>query len=215
MPNQQLTRWNRVEKKGTRCRPAGVIRSSGLEHQQVAGVSVGFGTARKWWKKHGSDKNLTEFYEISPNPVKISLDSMRFRKIWSKSHWIRWDFAKSSQNLTRSKGNSAEIWKNITGIWVFSPDFGKFWPKLEIFRLVRVLREDNQNPIRHNRFLVMKTRWSSWVGRFQVRSGRFFEWVGYSDEYEQLSVRTGVYYIVGGFMNFLLIKLKIQKILKL
>ena len=64
-------------------------------------------------------------------------------------------------------------------------------------------------------FLVMKTRWSSWVGRFRVRSGRFFEWVRYSDEYGQPSVRTGVYYIVGGFMNFLLIKLKIQKILKL
>ena len=96
----------------------------------------------------------------------------------------------------------------MVGIWVFSLDSGKFWPELEIFQSVQVLREDNQNLIRQNRFLVMKTRWSSWVGRF-------FEWVGYSDEYGQPSVRTGVYYIVGGFMNFLLIKLKIQKILKL
>ena len=103
----------------------------------------------------------------------------------------------------------------MVGIWVFSPDSRKFWPELEIFQSVRVLREDNQNPIHQNWFLVMKTRWSSWVGRFRVSFGRFFEWVRYSDEYGQPSVRTGVYYIVGGFMNFLLIKLKIQKILKL
>ena len=37
VPNPELTHRNRVEKKGTRRRPAGVIGSGGLEHQRVAG----------------------------------------------------------------------------------------------------------------------------------------------------------------------------------
>ena len=92
MPNPELTRRNRVEKKGTRRRPVEVIGSGGSEHQRVAGGSVGFKMARKRWKKHRSSENLIGVYEIS---------------------------ARSSQNLIGSKGNSAEIWKNITGIWVF------------------------------------------------------------------------------------------------
>ena len=71
-------------------------------------------------------------------------------------------------------GICVKIWKNITGICVFSLDFGKFWLEsgffhlileifgwnLEIFWLVRgfqVLREENRNPTHRNWFLVMKT----------------------------------------------------------
>ena len=92
MPNPEPTCWNRVEKKVICHRPAGVIGLGNSEHQRVAGGSVGFKTARKRWKKHRSSENLIGFYEI---------------------------FARSSQNLIGSKGNSAKIWKNITGIWVF------------------------------------------------------------------------------------------------
>ena len=88
VPNSKLTRRNQVEKKGTRRRPVGIIESSGSEHQRVAGGLVGFGMVRKQWKKHRSDENLTRFYKISPDLAKISLDSMRFRQIRSKSHRI-------------------------------------------------------------------------------------------------------------------------------
>ena len=47
VPNSEPTCRNRVEKKGTRCRPVGVIGSGSSEHQRVAGESVGFGMARK------------------------------------------------------------------------------------------------------------------------------------------------------------------------
>ena len=91
-PNPESTRWNRVEKKGTRRRPAEVIGSGGSEHQWVASGSVGFETARKWWKKHRSDENLTGFDEISPNPVKISPDlretEPESRKISSESRFF-------------------------------------------------------------------------------------------------------------------------------
>ena len=104
-----------MEKKVTHGQPIGVIGSSSSEHQWVAGGSVRFETARKWWK--------------NTNSAKISPDSMRFLQIQQKSYRIQWDFARSGQNLTGSKGNRAEIWKNITRIWVLSPDSGKFWPK--------------------------------------------------------------------------------------
>ena len=129
MPNPEPTCWNRVEKKVICHRPAGVIGLGNSEHQWVAGGSVEFETARKWWIKHRSGENLTGFYEISPNLVKISYDFMRFRQIRRKSHKIRWDLARSGQNLTGSKGNSAGNWKNIIEIWVFLSDFGKFWLK--------------------------------------------------------------------------------------
>ena len=126
MTNSKSTRQNWVEKKGTCCWLAGVIGSGGLEHQRVTGESIEFGTARKWWKKHRSSKNLTRFYEISPDPTKISPNSMRFCQIWRKSLRIWWDFTRSGQNLTRSKGNSVRI-------LVFSLDSGKFWPKSQFF----------------------------------------------------------------------------------
>ena len=92
VPNLEPAHRNRVEKKGTRCRPAKVIGSGGSEHQWVASGSVGFETVRKWWKKHRSDKNLTGFDEISPNPVKISPDlretEPESRKISSESRFF-------------------------------------------------------------------------------------------------------------------------------
>ena len=93
---------NRPAKIGWRKKaPTRVIGSGGLEHQWVAGRSVGFGTERKWWKKHRSSENLTGFYEILPNPVKISLD---LREIALESRFFR-----------RNLGS-------FTGFW-------KFWPK--------------------------------------------------------------------------------------
>ena len=93
---------------------------------------------------------------------------MRFCQIWQKSHRIRWDFARSGQNLIGSKGNRAEKWKKIIGIWVLSSNSRKFWlefgffnQNLEIFRSVWVfwvLREENWSLTRWNWFLVMKTR---------------------------------------------------------
>ena len=161
MPNPEPTCWNRVEKKVICHRPAGVIGLGNSEHQWVAGGSVEFETARKWWIKHRSGENLTGFYEISPNLVKISYDFMRFRQIRRKSHKIRWDLARSGQNLTGSKGNSAGNWKNITESGFFCRILENFGWNLEIFQLVsvfRVLREENRNPTRQNRFLVMKSR---------------------------------------------------------
>ena len=94
-----------------------------------------------------SDQNLIGFDEISPYPVKISPD---LREITPESGKISLESG------------------------FFSPEFGKFWSEygffhwilenfgwnLEIYWSVRVfwvLREENRNPIRWNRFLVMKT----------------------------------------------------------
>ena len=77
-----------MEKKGTCRRPAGVIGSGGSEHQRVAGGSVRFGMERKLWKKHKFNENLTGFYEISSDVIKISPDLreivLESRKISSK-----------------------------------------------------------------------------------------------------------------------------------
>ena len=87
-----------MRKKCTRRRPAEVIGSDGSDHQQVAGGSVGVIDLRRQ-RENGekaqirrinadsgdsfldsgeislrSGKNLTGFDEISPDPVKISLD---------------------------------------------------------------------------------------------------------------------------------------------
>ena len=76
-----------MEKKGTCRQPVGVIGLGGSKHQRVVGGSFGFGTARNDGKNTNS-ANLIEFYEILPDLAKISLDSMRFCKIRSKSHRI-------------------------------------------------------------------------------------------------------------------------------
>ena len=124
MPNSEPTCRNWVEKKET-CtptRPVGVIGLGGSEHQRVAGGSVGFRTARKRWKKHKSDENLTEFDEILPDPVKIS------------------------SNLREIAPESGKISPGFGFFHQFLENFGR---NLEIFRLVqvfRVLREENRNP---------------------------------------------------------------------
>ena len=113
--------------------PTGVIRSGGLEHQRVAGGSVEFGTTRKRWKKHSSDKNLTGFDEISLDPVKISLDLREIAwesgKISSESGFFRW--------ILENFGRNLEIFQSI--------------------RVFQFLREENQNPTCRKWFLVMKT----------------------------------------------------------
>ena len=102
-------------------------------------------TMRKWWKKHRSGEETQIPTIVFQIPARFPLDPVRFRQIQRKSHQVWWDFAKFGQNLTRSKGN-------ITRIWVSSPDSGKlslrsgnFGWNLEIFWLVRVLGEENQN----------------------------------------------------------------------
>ena len=98
----------------------GVDRSGGSSLQRVTDglVSVidlrkqlknGKETTRKQWEKPKSSENLIRIYEISPNPAKISPDSMRFRQIWSKSYQIYWKYC---WNL----GFFTEIWKIFTGI---------------------------------------------------------------------------------------------------
>ena len=112
VPNPEPTRRNRVRKKCTRRRPAGVIGSDSSNHQQVAGGLVGVIDLRRQRENNEktqirrinadsgdsfpdsseislrSDKNLTGFDEISPDSVKISLD---LREISPESGFIRWN----------------------------------------------------------------------------------------------------------------------------
>ena len=110
-------------------------------------------------------------------------------QIRRKSHRIQWDFARSGQNLIEFKGNSTGIWKNITGIWVFSPISGKFWPEsgnLWVGSSFSGFKGGKPKPnLPESVFgdeFPPPTRWSSWVGQFRVGSGWFFGWVRYSDE---------------------------------
>ena len=131
MPNPEPTCQNRVRKKCTHCRLAGVIGSDGSNHQQVAGRSVGVIDLRRQ-RENGektlirrintdssdsfpdsgeislrSGKNLTKFDEISPDPVKISLD---LREISPESRFLR-----------RILENYRRI---LAGIWKLSPESG-------------------------------------------------------------------------------------------
>ena len=123
-----------------RFRPSTGGRLVGRSHRSTK-------TTRKRWKKHRFDEETQIPTIVFQIPVRFPLNLMRFRQIQRKSHQVWWDFAKFGQNLTRSKGN-------ITRIWVSSPDSGKlslrsrnFGRNLEIFWLVRVLGEENQNRI--------------------------------------------------------------------
>ena len=156
VPNPEQTCRNRVEKKGTRRQPAWVIESGSSEHQRVAGESVGFKMVRKRWKKHRSVENLTEFYQISPNLAKISPGFDE----------ISLDPVKISPNLREIASKFGKISPEFRFFHRILENFGR---NMEIFQSVRifwVLREQNQNPIRRNQFLVMKTRRSSQAGRF-------------------------------------------------
>ena len=92
----------------------------------MVGGWVGFETARKWWKKHRSGENLTRFYEISLDSVKISSDLREIvsesGKISPESGFFRWILENFGQNLG------------------FLRDFGNFGRNLEIFQSVRVFR---------------------------------------------------------------------------
>lgn len=57
---------------------ARVIGLDGSNHQQVADELVGVTDLRRRQEKLISGENLIGFYEISPDSVKISSDSMRF-----------------------------------------------------------------------------------------------------------------------------------------
>ena len=103
--------------------------------------------ARKRCKKCRSGEETQIPTIVFQIPATFPLDPVRFCQIRRKSHRVWWDFARSDQNLTESKGN-------IAGIWVSSLDSGKlslrsgnFGRNLEIFWLVRVLGEENQNRI--------------------------------------------------------------------
>ena len=98
VPNPEPTHRNWMRKKCIRRRPARVIGSDGSDHQQVVGGSVGVIDLRRQREKDEktqirrinadsgdsfpdfgeislrSGKNLTGFDDISPDPVKISLD---------------------------------------------------------------------------------------------------------------------------------------------
>lgn len=105
VPILKPTRRNRVGKKGIHRQPVGVIWLGSSDHQRVVGGSIGFKTARKWWKKHRSNENLTGFIEISPNPVKISLDL---------------------REQCRNLGFFVGFWKILAGIWKSFSQFGFF-----------------------------------------------------------------------------------------
>ena len=82
-------------------------------------------------------------------------------QIRRKSHRIRWDFARSSQNLMNVREIAPESRKISPGFRFFHQFLENFSRNLEIFRSVQVfqvLREENWNPTCRNRFLVMKTR---------------------------------------------------------
>ena len=128
-------------------------------------------------KKTRSGKNLIGIYEISPDPVVISSDSMRFR-------WIRWDFARFAQNFVRSTWKSAWIWVLwprsrffIARIWVFISGIWNFlvgiWISRRIMgfrpsvRVFRVFGERNWNwPAR------VSFWWRKSVADCRSRSGR-------------------------------------------
>ena len=78
VPDPEPTCRNRVGKKCTHCRPAGVMGPGRSDHQRVAGRSVIVIDLRR--RRGNGEKNT--------DPAKISLDSMRFRQIWRKSHRI-------------------------------------------------------------------------------------------------------------------------------
>ena len=123
-----------MRKKCTRRRPARVIGSDGSDHQQVAGESVEVIDLRRQ-RENGektqirrinadfddsfpdsgeisfrSGKNLTGFDEISPDPVKISLD---LREISPKSGFLR-----------RILKNYRRILEILAGIWKFLLESG-------------------------------------------------------------------------------------------
>ena len=172
VPNLEPAHRNRVEKKGTHRRPAGVIGSGGLEHQRMVGGSVGFGTARKRWKKHRSSENLTGFDEISSDLVKISPD---LREIAPESGKISLKFGFFRRILGiffRNLGSFIGFWK----FWLESGnlsvglDFSGFKggkPKPDPPELVS---GDEDPP---------PTHWSSQVGRFRsvLRVGRVLKWI--------------------------------------
>ena len=127
--NPELTHQNRVRKKCTRRRPAGVIGSDGSNHQQVSGGSVGVINLRRQ-RENGEKTQIRRINADSgdsfPDSDEISLRS-------KKSHWIWWDFSRSCQNLTGSKGNIAGIWVSSPDSGKLSPDSGNFGRDLEIF----------------------------------------------------------------------------------
>ena len=145
MPNPKPTRRNRVRKKCTRRRPAGVIGSDGSDHQRVAGGSIRVIDLRTRRENGEKNINLAKKPRFQWYFPEIQWDFTRSGQILAK---ISLDFARLGQNLTRSKGK-------IIGIWVSSPDSGKlssesrnFGRSLEIFRSVqvfRVLGEENRN----------------------------------------------------------------------
>ena len=69
--------------------------------------------SRKQWENSRSSKNLIGIYEISPDPVVISSDLMRFHQIRSKSRLI---YVKYRLNLDFL----AEIWVFFAGFWNFA-----------------------------------------------------------------------------------------------
>ena len=83
---------------------AGVVKLGRSNLQRVADGSIGVIDLRKWQEKPRFGENLIEFYEILPNLVEISSDSLRFGQIQSKSHRI---YMKYRRNL----GFFFEIWK--------------------------------------------------------------------------------------------------------
>ena len=78
-----------MESSGRKSHPspiAKVIRLGGSNLQRMADGSIGVIDLRKWREKPRSRENLIGFYEILPDLVEISPDSMRFGQIRSKSH---------------------------------------------------------------------------------------------------------------------------------
>ena len=87
-----------------------------------------------------SGKNLTGFDEISPDPVKISLD---LREISPESGF-----------LLRILENYRRILEILAGIWKFLSESGN----LSVSSGFSGFRGGKPKPTRRNRFLVVKTR---------------------------------------------------------
>ena len=143
MPNLEPTRRNRVGKNCTRRRLVGVIGSDSLDHQRVAGRSVGvidLRTRRENDKKtqirqrnpdsgnsfpNSSDISLRSS-EISLDLAKISPDLMRYRQIRSKSHWIKGKYHRNLGFFRQILENYCRNLEILAGVWKYFGQFGFF-----------------------------------------------------------------------------------------